>query len=132
MDFENYRRTQNVKNNDTIAIDFDGVIHRNSKGFHDGTIYDEPIEKSLESIKYLYQKGYEIVIYSCKLNPDRPLINGKTGEELMWEWLEKHGFKEYISNVSWGKPWATLYVDDKGLRFTDWDSCLLFIKEDLH
>ena len=38
-------------NNNQIAIDFDGVIHKNSKGYYDGTIYDEPVEGSLEAIK---------------------------------------------------------------------------------
>ena len=34
-----------------IGIDFDGVIHKNSKGFFDGTVYDEPIKGSLEALK---------------------------------------------------------------------------------
>ena len=35
----------------TIAIDFDGVIHDDYLGFHDGTIYGPPIKGSLEAIK---------------------------------------------------------------------------------
>ena len=52
------------------------------------------------------------------------LINGKTGTELVWEWLKKHKFDKYISKVTSEKPRATAYIDDRGIRFTDWDSCI--------
>ena len=50
-------------NENQIAIDFDGVIHKNSKGYYDGTIYDEPVEGSLEAIKKLSKK-HDIVIFT--------------------------------------------------------------------
>ena len=34
-----------------IGIDFDGVIHKNSKGFYDGTVYDDPVNGVAESSK---------------------------------------------------------------------------------
>jgi histidinol phosphatase-like enzyme len=71
----------------TIAIDFDGVIHSFELGYHDGTIYGSPIEGSIDAIKKLSKK-YHIVIYTAKAKKDRPLINGKTGPELIWEWLK--------------------------------------------
>ena len=43
-----------------IGVDFDGVIHSNSLGFHDGTIYDEPIEGSREALERL-SKNYKII-----------------------------------------------------------------------
>lgn len=104
-----------------IGIDFDGVIHRCSKGYHDGTIYDDPIEGSLESIKKLSEK-FEIIIYTAKARPDRPLVNGKTGIELVWEWLEIHGFKNYVKDVTSIKPRAVFYIDDRAINFKDWSS----------
>ena len=104
-----------------LGLDFDGVIHKNSKGFHDGTIYDEPLEGAIEGVKYLNEKlGYDLVIYSCKANPDRPLINGKNGIELVWEWLDKHGIKQNVKDVTYIKPNAVAYIDDKGIRFESW------------
>ena len=111
-----------------IGIDFDGVIHLNSKGFYDGTIYDPPIEGSLEAIRELSKK-YNIIIFTAKAKPDRPLINGKTGSELVWEWLEKYGFSSYIQEVTSEKPRAVAYIDDKALRFINWDSTLSQIKD---
>ena len=58
---EEYDRLQREENSKQLAIDFDGVIHKNSKGFYDGTIYDQPVEGTLESIKYLATK-YDIII----------------------------------------------------------------------
>ena len=66
----------------TIAIDFDGVIHNMDRGFHDGTCYGDPLEGSLEALEEL-SRDYNIVIYTAKAKPDRPLVNGKTGTELV-------------------------------------------------
>ena len=108
-----------------LGIDFDGVIHKNSKGFNDGTIYDEPIEGAIDSIEYLNkQLGFDLVIYSCKARPDRPLINGKTGIDLIWEWLNKYNLKNYIKDVTYIKPDAFAYIDDKGVRFDNWKNCI--------
>lgn len=37
----------------TVAVDFDGVIHTYRKGWHDGTIYDEPIPGAFDALQAL-------------------------------------------------------------------------------
>ena len=115
-------------NENQIAIDFDGVIHKNSKGYHDGTIYDEPIEGSLEAIKKLSKK-YDIVIFTCKAKRDRPDVNGKTGVMLVDEWLEKYGIRDHVKLITSEKPRAQIYIDDKGYRFENWYDTLIYLKE---
>ncbi|MBG17585.1 MAG: hypothetical protein CMB77_04455 [Euryarchaeota archaeon] len=106
-----------------LAIDFDGVIHKNSMGFYDGTIYDDPIEGSRNALKILSQK-YNVVLFTCKAKPDRGLVNGKTGIELVWAWLKKHDMDQFITKVTAEKPRAVVYIDDKGIRFGGWEQCL--------
>lgn len=106
-----------------IGIDFDGVIHKCSKGYYDGTIYDDPIDGSYEALQKISEK-YTIIIYTCKAKPDRGLVNGKTGTELVWEWLEKHNMSQFVSKVTAEKPRAVCYIDDKCVRFSSWDDTL--------
>lgn len=103
-----------------IAIDFDGVIHKNSKGFFDGTIYDEPVDGVEEALKEL-SKNNSIIVFTCKAKKDRGLVNGKTGVELVWEWLEKYNLAKYVSKVTAEKPRALVYIDDKALKFVNWE-----------
>ena len=105
---------ENELNN--IAVDFDGVIHNFDKGWHDGTCYGEPIDGSLEALKQLSNK-WNIIIFTAKARPDRPLVNGKTGIELVEEWLEKHDVLQYVDDITWEKPRAEYYIDDKGIKF---------------
>lgn len=118
-DLKDWEELQIYNHTNVVAIDFDGVIHKNSKGLHDGTIYDEPVEGAIESIKELSSK-YIIIIYSFKGHPDRPLLEGKNGISLVWDWLDKMGIKECVNDVVWGKPNAFIYIDDKGYRFNNW------------
>ena len=117
------RHYLNPEESKTIGVDFDGVIHRSSQGFHDGTIYDVPIEGSLAAIKELSLK-YNVVVYTAKARPDRPLINGKTGTQLVREWLDKHGYLEFVSDITAIKPRALVYIDDRAIRFEDWKSTM--------
>lgn len=89
----------------TISIDFDGVIHKYSKGYHDGTAYDEPMPGAQKALEGLEAEGYELIIFST-----RPA-------EQIHDWLEKYGFKKY---KVFEKPMAIAYIDDRALRFTNW------------
>ena len=111
-----------------IGVDFDKVIHKCSKGYYDGTIYDEPVEGSFEALKTLAEK-YTVIVYTCKAKPDRGLVNGKTGAELVWEWLKKYDMAQFVSKVTSEKPRARFYLDDKAIRFTDWESAFRDIEE---
>ena len=121
---EEFNRIQKIENKRNIAIDFDGVIHACSRGYYDGTVYDGPINGSLEAIELLYDKGFKIFIYSCKSRSDRPSVDGKSGTEMIWDWLEKYNVKHFITDVVSEKPRATCFIDDKGIRFTNWEEKL--------
>ena len=111
-----------------IGIDFDGVIHQCSKGYYDGTIYDSPVDGAYAALERLSKK-YTVIIYTCKAKPDRGLVNGKTGIELVWEWLENNNLSKFVSKVTSEKPRAVAYIDDKCVKFDNWDQCLGELKD---
>ena len=117
---------ENELNN--VAIDFDGVIHNFDKGWHDGTCYGEPLPGSINAIKSLSKK-YNIIIFTAKAKKNRPLVNGKTGVELVKEWLEKYGLIDIVSEITSEKPRAKIYIDDNGYRFESWEKTLNDIEE---
>lgn len=105
-----------------ILIDLDGVVHKYSEGFKDGTIYDPPINGAKEAIEKLRNSGYEVFIFTARLSPNS---NGK--EEVLKQkimikdWLKKYGIE--VDGITAEKLHAEIYVDDRGLRFNgDWDA----------
>ena len=123
MKIKDFKNKVIEEDKNTIADDFDGVIHKNSKGFSDGTVYDEPVEGVKEGLEYL-SKSYKLVIYSCKASNDRPLVNGKTGSELIYDWLVKYKLDSYIHDIVYEKPNAKYYIDDKAIKFLNWNQVL--------
>ena len=110
-----------------LAIDFDGVVHNADKGWGDGTCYGEPLPGAIDAIKRL-SEDYNIIIFTAKAKSDRPLVNGKTGSKLVYEWLQKYQIEQYVFSVTSDKPRAELYIDDNGYRFENWNDTLKFIK----
>jgi 5'(3')-deoxyribonucleotidase len=100
----------------TIAIDFDGVIHAYSRGWEDGVIYDEPMAGARDAIRQLAEK-YEVVVFTARDCIDED-------GDVIWDWLEKHGFKEYVSEVTSRKPAAWAYIDDRAIRFENWHQAM--------
>jgi hypothetical protein len=111
-----------------LSIDFDGVIHSHHLGYHDGTIYGYPLPGSLDAIRKLSAQ-YRIIIFTAKAKPSRPLVNGKTGIELVWEWLTLYGIADCVAEVTAEKPRSFLYIDDNGYRFESWAQTLTYIKQ---
>ena len=113
-----------------IAIDFDGVIHDFSKGWHDGTCYGDPIIGSIEAIKKLAE-SFNVIVFTAKAKPSRPLVGGKTGTELVAEWLSKHNVMDFVTEITSEKPRAQVYIDDKGYCFQNWKTTLEHIERAL-
>lgn len=107
-----------------VAFDFDGVIHRYSGGWRDGSIYDPPIPGSLVGLWAVTQ-----------LAP--AFIHTSREPEQVGPWLEARGFNVTIDDrdltfwtvrdqllVTNRKLPARWYVDDRGLPFTSWPQTL--------
>jgi hypothetical protein len=63
----------------TIAVDFDGVLHAYSKGWHDGTIYDPPIDGALDALLALMEQ-HAVFIFTTR------------EPEQVAPWLQGYGF----------------------------------------
>lgn len=107
----------------SIAVDFDGVIHRYGKGWHDGTVYDEPMPGAREALARIHQR-YRVVILTTRVNPG--LHGGDAQLASVEAWLERHGFVkgEHYDEVTHENVPALVYIDDRALHFVDWDQAL--------
>ena len=128
----------------TIAVDFDGVIHAYSRGWADGSIYDPPMPGALTGLHtlmggdsvfiftarepeqvmpWLEQWGFNVTIdEQC---PDCPPVGVTAicttckGSRLLTFWNQRGQLL-----VTKRKLPATAYLDDRAVRFTDWDQAL--------
>lgn len=113
----------------TVAIDFDGVIHSYDKGWHDGTIYGEPIPGAFEAIRKLQLASHAVYVHTSR------------DEAQVFEWLARHGVAATYGAIVqfWDNPDvvlvsnrklpAVVYIDDRGVRFTDWPKALVDLGE---
>ena len=112
----------------TVAVDFDGVIHAYSKGWQDGTIYDEPMPGALDGLRKLMEH-YAVFIHTTR-EPATVArwIKDKSGIEMSWH-QDESTLPEFWNErdtilVTRRKLPAVAYIDDRGIRFTSWDQAL--------
>lgn len=115
----------------TICIDFDGVIHKYSRGYQDGSIYDDPIEGALEALEIL-QKEYAVVIFSTRkpkqiLDWAFSLPSWHLAIKVIPQDQQFWNDKETIGVTDRKLP-AMYYIDDRALRFTNWKDILNYVR----
>lgn len=118
----------------TVAVDFDGVIHAYSRGWGDGTIYDEPVPGALKALRTLLEE-HAVFVFTSR-DPQQ-----------VADWLRERGVEartlydlrmvEGLS-YSYGTFWdrrdvilvtdrklpAIAYIDDRAVRFRNWAQAL--------
>ena len=97
----------------TLALDFDGVVHRYSKGWTTpGDCYDEPTAGFKEWLEKA-EEAFDIVIVSSRLA-------SVEGHKAVRQWLAKYGLERLRTSTD--RPPAFLSIDDRALMFTGrWD-----------
>lgn len=111
----------------TVCVDFDGVIHAYTRGWHDGTIYDQPLPGALDGLRAL-MRDYAVVIHTAR------------NARQVGPWLQERGFVTTLDIdlpyelqfwnqlgglfVTNRKMPAVAYIDDRGIRFENWDQAL--------
>jgi hypothetical protein len=99
--------------NRTIAIDFDGVIHKYSRGWQGlYNAYDVPNDYAIQSIKLLKKRGFKLVVFSSR------------DIETIKKWLVKYNLYEYFDEITNTKIPAKVYIDDKCYRFLNWEQTM--------
>lgn len=92
----------------TIVFDFDGVIHKYSKGWLDGSIYDSPSPGIYWTIEKLREKGYEVVVVSSRCATPE-------GISAIDKWLKGYGI--VVDRICKEKPPALVYIDDRAICY---------------
>lgn len=110
----------------TVAIDFDGVIHKYSKGWQNGTIYDGPVKGVHEALMTL-MKDYAVYIFTTRNALDvvnwmniNFWGNGEMGFKTVLIPEDMKFWQGTELGVSNRKLPAIAYIDDRGIRFTNW------------
>lgn len=113
-------------------IDLDGTIHKYSKGFGDGDIYDDAFDGAKEVIGWLRRQGFEIVIFTARASKANAKELGADHEDQMnkiTQWLNDKDI--YFDRVTGEKLAAEFYIDDRAIHIEDgdWDTVLNVIKK---
>lgn len=108
-----------------VAVDFDGVIHQYTSGFHGfENIKDPPVDKAIETLKN-YICNLKVAIFSTRASTEE-------GVSAIKDWLIKYGLTHEEVNqltITNTKIHANLYIDDRSWHFDGSYPSIDYIKE---
>ena len=122
----------------TIAVDFDGVVHGYSRGWQDGTIYDEPLPDAILALELLMKR-------------DAVFIHTTRNAKQVARWIERTSWHHIDCTTHLPRTWygrrkpfwdtrglllvtdrklpATVYIDDRAHRFETWAKTMVDLGE---
>jgi hypothetical protein len=111
-----------------IMIDFDGVISSYKHGWNNGELTDKPNPGAKEALDKLHNDGYEIVIFTTRASKEHNL-NPSSFQliEALEKWLNKYNI--YYDRITSDKLGAVAYIDDRAIRFENWNQTLNDFKQ---
>ena len=99
-----------------LMIDLDGVLFPYSKGYHDGTLYEEPMPGAVDAIESLVKAGFSYYVFTTRMamseDPDQQKLD-------IMQWLVENNFPA-PEDITCEKLPALAYIDDRAVRFTNW------------
>lgn len=112
----------------TIAVDFDGVLHLYSRGWQDGSIYDEPLEGAFDGLRKLMETCAVFVHTTREPASVGRWIKERSGIETCWH-EDENTVPEFWNDrdcilVTRRKLPAVAYLDDRAVRFLNWEQAL--------
>jgi hypothetical protein len=113
-----------LKQKPILCLDFDGVIHRYSRGWQDGSIYDSVVDGFFEwAVKA--RQFFKLVIYSSRSKTELGIAEMKTwlGDEIHTAYGAEPPISVADFEFAHEKPPAFLTIDDRAFTFRgDWTS----------
>jgi hypothetical protein len=111
----------------TVAVDFDKVIHDYKRGWYDGTIYGDFVLGAVAGLSLL-MNNYAVFIHTTrKPRQVARWIERKTAYSIeCTTHVPRSGFwnQQGYLLVTRKKLPAIAYIDDRAIRFENWDQAL--------
>ena len=95
---------------DTIAVDFDGVLHAYTSGWTGPEPLDGPVPGAVQFIQRLLAAGYDVEVFSARI-ADEPDAVGH-----IERWLARHGFPPLTVSCTKGAHYIA-FIDDRAVPF---------------
>lgn len=119
----------------TVAVDFDGVIHTYERGWADGSIYGDFVDGAVVGLSMLMHR-YAVFVHTTRnVGQVAHWIEQRSGYAFecvtrmhpflpsWWQWGRRHRFWNTtgLLLVTNRKLPAVAYVDDRAVRFRSWE-----------
>ena len=109
----------------TVAVDFDRVLFTHEK-WNGHENFGTPLPGAKESLTRLREMGFKIMIWTTRNQPDI-IENALNQYGIPFDFINNNPNQPPEINPS--KPIANYYIDDRAVRFTDWEKVIQEIEQ---
>ena len=108
----------------TLVFDFDGVIHKDYKGYKDGSIYGQIDYELLDYIKELMNRYYIVISSNRPAKQIVDCLNSDKNIDIKFEVYNKdfkdnlYWTKDDVVGVTNEKAVGIMYIDDRAYKYT--------------